>query len=469
MGNNLFRKVDKTKKTQPSKYQLFNFNRNPFPRHPGVIMNDPDDRQNGSIYLKELRTNEEKQFENILIPSDSKSETKTIAFLMDYATRKGRGIGKTAFLNYQQGRIMKDLGYELSNGNDVLFAVYVAPRPNDNYRKFYSISKLILTSIIDQEILSLAMCRLRVFTGLIDDRVLEMVGDKSVQHTIGNDEWLRNTYKSLRQSDPTFEEDINILSLQHGVKRQLEKLDIDTDLINLLPRFGFSGIETYNYVIDKKPEFYWKNKASNLLFNDFVKIFELAGFTHGIILFEELEKIVVPQTSLGRIDFCQAMRYYFIDGESSYNTSCSFFKILLTIHPYLQELLYPHWNASGLGRFAALSEETSVDFTVYFNPIESPSAVPLAKAYISQSTLSSDKDSLAPFDEESLSLALKKAFGVPGKYLAFLHSVIERAVEEGWEKITVSEINKLSYQEASIDGDDDDIDEDLVDSQITLK
>jgi len=468
MDNNLFRKVDKNVVSKTSKYEQFGFTRNPFPKHPGVIMNNPDNRQNGTIYLRELRTSEETQFENILVPDESKLETKSIAFLMDYATRKGRGIGKTAFLNYQRGRIMKDLGYNLSKGNEVLFAVYVAPIPSDNYRKFSNISKLILQALIDQEILSTAMCRLRVFTGMIPDKVLDKV-DKSLAETIGNEEWLRSTYKILKEEDPTFKDELNIFEINHSIKRQLDKIGVDSELITILHRFGYSSSEFFNYFFDKKADFYWKKNANQILFNDFVKIFEVAGFTHGIVLFEELEKIIVPQTSLGRREFCEAMRYYFIDGDSSYNTQSSFYKILLTIHPYLQELLYPHWHASGLGRFAGLSDETSDKFTIYFNPIESPSAVPLAKAYLAESRIKGNQSDLEPFTEDSLSFALNKALGVPGKYLAFLHSAVEKAIEEEWTEININEIKSLSYQDTpKSENDDDDIDEGLIDSQVVL-
>lgn len=468
-GNNLFRKVEKSTSRPTDKYESFGFTRNPFPRLPGVIMNDPDNRQNGRIYFSDLRQEEGEQFEKILIPTEERLETKTIAFLMDYATRKGRGIGKTAFLNFQKGRIMDDLGASISNNTEVLFAVYVAPIPHDNYRKFSSISKLILSALIDQEILSLAMCRLRVFTGMIHEEVLGKV-QGTIQDTIGNDEWLRRNYQELREGEGEFDGNIDIFALNQSVKRELEKLNIDSELAARLARFGYSSSDIYKNYFDKQPDFYWKKNADELLFNDFVKIFEAANFTHGIILFEELEKVVVPQSTSARREFCEALRYYFIDGDASHNTHSSFYKILLTIHPYLQELLYPHWNASGLGRFAGLSEETSKDFTVFFNPIDSSSAVPLAKTYMKESRIATvDGNDLAPFNEDSLALALNKALGVPGKYLAFLHSVIEKAIEEGWSDIDENKINSLALQDAPLTDDNDEGESDLGDTRVSMK
>ena len=98
------------------KYKIFNLKQNPFPVNPGVTIGGDDKRENGSIYLKELRTREENTFENLLIPKPAQAEPKRICFLMDFATRQGRGIGKTAFLNYQRKRIMDDLGDSLTEG-----------------------------------------------------------------------------------------------------------------------------------------------------------------------------------------------------------------------------------------------------------------------------------------------------------------------------------------------------------------
>ena len=472
MDNNLFRKVDKSREEKVSRYEKYGLTRNPFPRNPGVNISDEDNRQNGSIYLRELRTQEEAQFEKILVPNDDRTETKTISFLMDYATRKGRGIGKTAFLNHQRGRINEDFGFKLSQGNEVLFAVYVAPTPNDNYRKFSSISKLILYSIVEQDILSKAICRLRVFSELIDERILKKV-DNNLLETIGNNDWLINAYNDVKVLDPKIN-DFSIFELDQNVKRQLTKLGIEQELINILARFGCQSDDIFKYYLNKFPDFYWKNKANDVLFVDFVKIFELAGFTHGIILFEEVEKIIVPQTSLARREFCEALRYFFIDGDSSYNNNISFFKILLTIHPYLQELLNPHWNASGLSRFAGLSEDISDDYTVYFKPIDTPSAVPLAEAYINESRIKgSEFKGTYPFNEETLSLALKKSLGVPGKYLAFLHSVIERAIIEDWDSIGLKEIGSVSQKDTQLyenDENDDENDDDImIDSSTKLK
>src|SRR5215213_4387528 len=114
--NILFRTVEKRQQANEDRYIKYGFSRNPFPSRPGVTINGDDARENGSIYTSELREKEADQFKKILIPSHKRPESKTIAFLMDYATRQGRGIGKTAFLNYQKKSVNNDFGYNISEG-----------------------------------------------------------------------------------------------------------------------------------------------------------------------------------------------------------------------------------------------------------------------------------------------------------------------------------------------------------------
>ena len=156
-------------------------------------MGSPDSRQNGKIYLPELRQKEQKKFDELLIPKPNHLQVRAIAFLMDYATRRGRGIGKTSFLFNQRERTMADFGKEISNGSQVLFATYVLPLPGGKYRKFWQFCKLIIESLTqdDNPIISMAMWRLRAFSGIIPDEILAQVGDDPEQ-TIGSNKWLRD-------------------------------------------------------------------------------------------------------------------------------------------------------------------------------------------------------------------------------------------------------------------------------------
>ena len=432
MTTNLFRQTDTIVRPKTNRYEKFGFSRNPFPTKPSVIVSSLDPRENGEIYLHELRQNEQERFEELLIPKADRSQVRSIAFLMDYATRRGRGIGKTSFLFYQRERIMADLGNKLSEGSQVLFSTYVLPQPNGVHRKFWQFCKLIMESLAsdDNPIISMAMWRLRAFSGVIPNSVLEQVGE-SPEQTIGNDKWLQSN-------------EVNALfTLNNAIRNKLLSLGIDEVLAEALSQYGHSPIKFQQNFLSKMSDSMWRVNGANYLFDDLVKLFRGAGFTKGLILVDEMEKIVQPQNSKERRAFTDALRYFLIDGQCE-NARLSFYSFFFTIHPYVQEILNPHWEASGLDRFAALSRELAPDYTVYFDPLDQNSARPLAKVYLDKSRLSGrQEESFTPFTTEALDEALFKSGRVPGKYLTLLNRAVERAIMEGWETIDANKINRV--------------------------
>jgi hypothetical protein len=431
----LIRTVQKEELTS-NRYHKFNYSRNPFPRKPGISINSSDDRENGSIYKPDLRSAETTSFEKIIVPQNN-AETKNICFLMDYATRVGRGIGKTSFLNYQQKRINKDLGDEITQGSEVLIAVYCSPIPSENYRKFYSFSKLIIHSMIEQKIISMAACRMRVLTGLLDERIFTGVDDTNMVETIGNIEWIRQKYSDLNIGS------VSEHSLNQEVKRLLEKKGIKNKLLaDRFSRFGYNPNEFAKLFFSSLTDSDWRKEANSLLFDDLISIFELAEITKGIVLCDEIEKIIIPLNTQDRRSFCEELRYWFLDGDNK-NASKSFYNILLVIHPYIQEILNPHWNAAGLERFAALGGQFAEEFTIFFKPIAIEQAIPLAIEYMKHSRLNGENDVIEPFDDEALEYALQKSYNVPGKFLALLHLAIEKAIDENWDTITKEKIEKI--------------------------
>lgn len=425
--NKLLRKSDQAIPVKKeTRYETLFFTQNPFPKSPGVNIGSNDPRENGSIYYPDAIRNEEHQFERLLIPKPNKPETTPIVFLMDYATRQGRGIGKTAFLNYERKRIMKDFGDELTEGAYVIFAVYVLPIPGENYNRFWKTSKLIIRALLEQNIIATAICRLRAFTGLIPERVLSEIGEDLLD-TLGNDSWLHD-------------KGVNTFDLNQQIENELATLHIDQRLARALAFHGHDESSFRNSYFNTLTDGFWRKNENRLLFHDLIKVFSHCGFIKGVVLFDELEKVFSPLNTRERRTFIEAIRYFFVDGDNE-NTKCSFFELLLTIHPYLQELMIPHWGAAGLERFAALGGDASENYTIYFKPIPKTVATPLAKKYLRASRIpASDVVDLFPFDEKALLEALKISGNVPGKYLSFLHRVVEKAIDEDWGKIGVGEI-----------------------------
>ena len=417
-------------------YERFNFTRNPFPNSPGVTIGADDPRENGSIYNAELVKAEVEQFEDLLIRSPGKPEKSRIAFLMDWATNVGRGIGKTAFLNHQNNRIMKDFGEELTKGEEVMFSSYIAPIVGESYNHFWKLSRLFVQKFIHQDIILAAVCRLRAFSGKIPEDILNTVGD-DLQITVGNDDWL-------------MERGVDVGTLNHQVRTELDRLGINSDLSESLAFWGYRNslfLKYFNSLSDS----FWRKEGVNFFFNDLVKVFIHAGFSKGILLFDELEHVFPPLNRRDRRIFTDAIRYYFIDGDNE-NSRKSFFQLLLVVHPYLQELMIPHWDATGLERFAALAGKAAQNYTIYFKPIAEEFAVPLAQAYINTSRIDPKRaSSLFPFNEKVLLEALKRTGKVPGKYLQFLHKLINEAVEKGWDDIDVAKVIEFADSKKTIE------------------
>lgn len=430
MSIDLLRRVEPTPTPIETKYAIFNFTQNPFPTKPSVTIGSPDNRENGSIYLPDLRRKEQAKFEEMLIPNPDRPQVRTIAFLMDYATRRGRGIGKTAFLFHQLKRINDDLGKTLSGDSEVIFALYILPTPDGKTRKFYQFHRKLCLELNTQEIISKAMWRLRAFSGVIKDEILKEIGSEP-QKTIGDNGWLQS-------------KGINIMwDLDRVIRNNLLKLGINSDLAEKLTHFGHNNIEFEKYYLDNLTDRAWNNDNGQIFFDDIVKVLKLSGFTKGLVLVDEVEKIITPQNSQERRAFAEALRHFFVDGQCE-NARLSFYSLLLTIHPYVQELLNPHWKAAGLDRFAALSAQLDSEYTIYFEPLNKELAIPLAIAYLDASRLSPEyKGKLEPFEQGALEEALVLSGRVPGIYLSLLYNVIEKAIQEEHRIINADLIKRV--------------------------
>lgn len=144
---------------------------------------------------------------------------------------------------------------------------------------------------------------------------------------------------------------------------------------------------------------------------------------------DELERIVYYQNTEERRNFAESLRHYFFDANIE-NAKTSFYGMLLTIHPLIQELLIPHWKATGLDRFSPLSQPKANESTIYFRSLSKPMAKPLVIAYLNAFRQDeSQKNTISPFTENSISEVLVKSRGVPGLMLRLLHHVIEQAVD----------------------------------------
>ncbi len=425
--NNLFRKTNITDK--PNKYEKLGFTVNPFPISPGVKLNSPDYRDNGSIFYQELRESEKQEFKNIVI-----NKPQTVSLLMDYATFQGRGIGKTAFLNFMKKSINKDLGNDISDGENILFAIYITPDGAEKARKWWQIMRLIFNAIKEDEMINYVFARLRFMTGCLSEDILSKITTENLSDTLLSDSWLMEN--NLTETD--------INNMNNSLRKILKDNGIDLQLtLNLSYKNTFDDFRDKLFLVEDSDTF-WRKKGTELVFDTLARLFHISGFSNCVLMFDELEKIIYNQNTAEKRDFCDSLRTFFIDGNN-YNANQRFFKILLTIHPNSQQLLIEHWQAAGLDRFCDLAGEKAKYSTVFFRPIEKNEFItPLAEAYLDKAQIDAAPKGIEPFTEDALVFAFNESNRVLGKYLELLYKAIEDAVAEDRTKITQTDIENIS-------------------------
>lgn len=419
MSNNLIRKP-KVSAKQENLYNNIGFSQNPFPANPSVVPYSDDARVNGSIFLTSIRQEEIKAFRNHIVNSQNQ-----IGLMMDYAAYKGRGIGKTAFLNYMKKAINKDLGDEMSSGDSVLYAVYVAPSADNRNRSLSQVAHSIFSAMHKEGLFLTVFCRLRALSGLLDNVIDETITENTYEQTIANDNWL-------------IERGINVSEVNSFVCKELVKAGVVDEDVTL---FSGSYVRFMEALREERTETFWKKEGLTFLFEKVEKLLKAAMFTNCIILLDEAEKMIQYQNFNERRAFCESLRTYFIDGSNS-NAIDRFFKILLTIHPNSQELLMPHWAAAGLDRFCSLGGNISKENTIFFKPMSNePNMIrALAQIYLNASRIDKNEDSIAPFTQEAIDYAMEKSGYIPGKFLKYLYLSIEKAIQNNWKIIDKNEV-----------------------------
>lgn len=314
---------------------------------------------------------------------------------------------------------MKDLGEEASAGCAVLFAVYVVPSASPPCRKFSEFCRLIASAMCEQGIIAQAIWRLRALSGSIPQEVLDQIGGpESWENTIGNDDWLRKKGVDL------------LFGVERVVREHLRRSGITEELADILAAHGPSASQFRTYFLAPQTDSFWRKDGGEFVFGDLVKLFTAAQFNRGLLLVDEVEKIVYHQNVQERRAFVDSLRFYMLD--QSQNARSRFYGMLLTIHPGIQDILLPHWSAAGLDRLAPLNEPDAKESTLYFGPLTVPMAMPLVKVYLDHFRLNeADKGKIDPFTREAVIEALVKSGGVPGKTLSLLNRVVEEAVESG--------------------------------------
>jgi hypothetical protein len=427
--NPLLRRATMAPPAPDNPYAHLGLLRNPFPEKPGVIPGGEDPRSNGSIYVESIRRQEQQRFEELLIPKANR-QSLPMAFLMDTGTRHGRGIGKTAFLNHQRLRVMRDLGGTVTDGAHVLFAAHVFTPSGGSCRKFWQFARLLIHTLNEQEVFAQLFWRLRAFSERIPEEILAEATDLRV--TIGDDQWLvRKGVDVEGELTPT-------------VETALTQAGVGHEFAHALAASGHSPERFRHDFLRHQSDYRWRQQAGPLLVEDLVSAFRVGGFTRGLFLVDDFEKAVLAQNSLERRTFVDDLRYSFLDGPTT-AARTGFYSFLWVIYPLIQEVLINHWNAAGMERFCAIGGQRAAAYTIDFTPLTLEASELLVRAYLDAARIPGEGgDPLRPFDHEALEEAFRITKGLPGHLLAWLNQVVERATRDNWPTIDVARVRDLA-------------------------
>ncbi|HQX50176.1 MAG TPA: hypothetical protein PLR25_09720 [Planctomycetaceae bacterium] len=357
---------------------------------------------------------------------------------MDHASARGRGIGKTAFLSRRQNDIAKDLGASASESQEVVFALHVVPPVTPPLRKFWELARHICDRMVEAKVFLQAMCRMRAQFPDLPEGVIDKAGEpEQWPDTIGSDAWLR---------DFGFDTPHELSSY---LLRRLRGAGVREELASKLAHFGTSVEKLRKWMIEECSDNWWRVDGGKLLFDDVVKVLREAGFTRGLLLVDEVEKIILPQNSTERRNFVEALRYFLIDGTCE-SAKRSFYGVVLTIHPGIQSLLLQHWKTAGLDRSAPLHDPDVKQNEISFGPLKAEDANKLILEYLNYFRLNDSKEELRPFTNAAIQAALVRSKHVPGPMLNLLHNVIEGAIEDNVTSID-EEFVKQVYDEIKVD------------------
>jgi hypothetical protein len=414
----------------PERYARFGWLRNPFPDVPYVIVGAEDPRSNGSIYADSVHQAEQQRFEELLVPTPDRPASR-MAFLMDAAVGRGRGIGKTAFLNRQRSRIMSDLGWFVTRQTYLLFAAHILPPAGTNNRKFWQFARLLITSFNKQEVIAQLLWRLRAFSGLIPDAVLDEA--EEVSSTVGDNDWLAEHHVPVEHE------------LIPAIKERLTTAGVEPILAEGLATYGHSPEQFWTGFLRHITDYRWRQMAGTWLTNDLVSAFRLGGFYRGLVFVDDFEKIVNGQNTVERRTFADDIRYSFVEGPTR-GAQTGFYSLLWVIHPYLQEILGHHWNAAGLDRCCAVTGDRSATCRIDFNPISAANAEGLVAEYIAHARQPNFQaaDRLSPLTPAAVTEAFRITRQLPGHLLIWLNRVVEKAIDEQWPDFAPARLTQFA-------------------------
>lgn len=366
-------------------YDIYRLKENSFPS--GIIKPESTDRrENGSIFSINARAKQIKEFEEKFIGIKTSFEDRhRCGFLWaEGGATIGRGMGKTALAIYMRHRINDEYGEKYFNGKKKIFCSYIAFDET-------MVAKIGLFSQV-------------ALHSLIKDRIFEEVSRVTDKNAlVRNDFYIRF---AQAVADNSVRDYLEKEVLGHPLHIRLTARDWRADPI-----------------------------LKELFLNQTTRCLKAAGFSGGILIVDDIEKLTDRTTPKQREIFIKDFgTAFFRSGNEASNSN--FYTLILTTHENSARLISQAWTLAGLSAAFPLQPEGHASILTPSPDLEQ--AIDMIAQYIKEyrEPAFTPPSEFYPFTKDALETVIRECDRHPRRFLSRLRIILVEAVNK-----EINEIN----------------------------
>jgi hypothetical protein len=388
------------------------------------------------------------KFEKLLIRPDDFENRSRLAFLWSKGDQfSGRGMGKTALLQYFRQRINADWGYTEFNGAFSAAVLYTA-FPNQVDRRY--MEQLAWSALVDLcqgHLLKASRAALRAKAIGQAQAAQSIVTAPDGSEDAGrllDDDILRQNGLTPAQIDEQITQELCAADIAPPVAAALAR-GCFQEFLESLRRDG--SLEPYYMPRDTKG----LDLSRSLLFNEIVRYLREAGFAGGYLFVDDIENLVDQMTRKHRLEFAKEFGLCMVRPGYA-NTQYQFFSCVVTTHQSSANPLAQAWTEAGLQQFARLdpTAPTSVELPL---PTEDQAKQIVVAHLDYYRTDQNEMGSIEPFTPDAME-ALCTRNKQPRILLSSAHQIFSQAADKGLEKIDLAAVESAMDSTASVSAAD---------------
>ena len=408
-----------------SKYEPLGLRDMPFPSGGFVDPYTPDPRTNGSIYAVSTAKEAIKKFEKLLIRPDDFPNRVPLAYLWSKGdSESGRGVGKTALLQYFRQRVNNDWGNTEFNGQFSAAVVYVSFKSQVDRLYMEQLAFSALVDVCKNGVLEASRAALRL-GALSEEKATAILTNQDGTQLPEN--LLDDSILEANEVNPSkLDEEVASTLISEGVEapvaRVLSRGEFETYLRSMRKD---GSLEPLYVPRDTKILDY----SRTLLFNDIVHYLRAAGYGGGYLFIDDIENLVDQMARKERIEF--AKEFGLCTVRPGYaNTAYKFFSCVLTTHQQASVALSQAWGEAGLAAVGRLDPNSPNSVELPFPSKDQGREIIVA--HLDYFRLDGkDKGTIKPFDQAGMDALLGDTTVHPRATLSRAANIVLYAVEKG--------------------------------------